>query len=227
MKQKMHPLAVDTNIKPLLITEQVAEILIKDIMNGVLKGGEQLVEIDLKNRFGISRTPLREAFRELEKNGFVDIIPRRGTYVKRLTRQDVEDVYDVRAPLEGLAAKQALKRRTPAFLQALEAALDGMERAYKDHDAKGFLNEHNNYHSIFIHASANPYLIDVLNKLRTLTNWHRIYFNFNVKDFERAFRVHQHIHSLFIAPDIESTEIEMVVKEHVLSGGAQLRQHLE
>ena len=102
-------------IRPLLILEQVIERLTDEIIKGKIQTGSQLVEIDLQKRFGISRTPLREAFRELERLGFVTIIPRRGAFVKKLTRQEVIDIYEMRSVLEGLAARLAFKEKKEAF----------------------------------------------------------------------------------------------------------------
>ena len=72
-----------TGFKQPPLVEQISIILTDTIIEGVLKGGEQLIEAKLQEQFGISKSPIREAFRVLEKNGFVEIIPRRGTFQKR------------------------------------------------------------------------------------------------------------------------------------------------
>jgi DNA-binding GntR family transcriptional regulator len=94
--------------KPLLLAQQVSQVLTDAILDGRLASGEQLVETKLQAEFGISRTPLREAFRELEKRGLVEIFPRRGAFVRQLSRQDIDDNFPVRAALEGLAATHRL-----------------------------------------------------------------------------------------------------------------------
>ena len=83
-------------IKPVLIIDQLIEKLREEISNGTLKGGAPLREVELQNRFGISRTPLREAFRELERLGFVEIRPRQGTFVIELYLKETVDIYEVR-----------------------------------------------------------------------------------------------------------------------------------
>jgi DNA-binding GntR family transcriptional regulator len=88
------------------LTQQISQTLIQAILNRTLRGGDQLVEIELQKRLGVSRSPLREAFRDLEKKGLVVIKPRRGTFVKKIARQDIEEHYPVLAALEGLAAQQ-------------------------------------------------------------------------------------------------------------------------
>ena len=98
----------DLRFRPHVLGQQVSHILTEAILEGVLKGGDQLVEAELQKQFGISRSPLREAFRDLEKKGLVFIIPRKGTYVKQLSRKDIEDNFPVRAMLEGLAAQEPI-----------------------------------------------------------------------------------------------------------------------
>ncbi|MFH1090070.1 MAG: GntR family transcriptional regulator, partial [Pseudomonadota bacterium] len=73
--------------KPSVIGEQISRVLTEAILEGILKGGDQLVELELQKHFGISRSPLREAFRDLEKKGLVVIVPRKGTFVKQITRE--------------------------------------------------------------------------------------------------------------------------------------------
>lgn len=115
-------------IKPVLIIDQLIEKLREEISNGTLKGGAPLREVELQNRFGISRTPLREAFRELERLGFVEIRPRQGTYVKEISLKETVDIYEVRSVLEGLAARLSMQRKDD-FLTSLESALAGMDHA--------------------------------------------------------------------------------------------------
>ena len=78
----------DFDFRPHVLGEQVSHILMEAILEGVLRGGDQLVEVELQKQFGVSRSPLREAFRDLEKKGLVVIIPRKGTYVKQVNRKD-------------------------------------------------------------------------------------------------------------------------------------------
>ena len=75
--------------------------MLKDgILSGKFKGGEQLLEDKLKREFDVSRTPLREAFRVLEKEGFVEILPWKGAFVKKISRKDVKEIFPLRANLE-------------------------------------------------------------------------------------------------------------------------------
>ena len=99
------------DLKSSVLGEQVSQILMETILEGVLKGGDKLVEAELQKKFGISRSPLREAFRDLEKKGLVVIIPRKGSFVRRITQKDIEENFPVRSVLEGLAAKEAFQKK--------------------------------------------------------------------------------------------------------------------
>jgi len=75
------------------LVDQIAMILKDDILTGRLKGGDRLFEDRLKNEFGVSRTPLRESFRVLEKEGLIEILPRKGAFVRKISRQDIEKFF--------------------------------------------------------------------------------------------------------------------------------------
>ena len=105
------------DFKPQVLGEQVSQILIDAILQGSLKQGDQLIEADLQQHFNVSRSPLREAFRDLEKKGLVEIIPRRGAFVRTVTTKDIEENFPVRATLEGLAASPAGSAREPDSVQ--------------------------------------------------------------------------------------------------------------
>ena len=91
-----------------------------DILNGRYKEHEELKEIRIGKELGVSRTPVREALRQLELEGLVQIIPNRGAFVTGIQENDVRDIYAIRALLEGLCARWATERITPEQLEAME-----------------------------------------------------------------------------------------------------------
>jgi DNA-binding GntR family transcriptional regulator len=95
------------------LVNQLTEFLTNAIIEGNLKEGQRLVENELQRTFGISRAPIRESFRILEKNGLVNTIPRRGSFVRNVTQKDVEENFPIRAYLESLAARLAVQNLTP------------------------------------------------------------------------------------------------------------------
>ena len=119
-EHKLEPIRLDT-YKPL--RDVVSEALRQAIKEGILKPGERLMEIQLADELGVSRTPIRGAIRKLDLEGFVVMIPRRGTYVADISLKDVVQVFEIRSALEELAAGLAAERITPDELEELERIL--------------------------------------------------------------------------------------------------------
>lgn len=213
--------------KPQMLVEQVTEALEAAILSGSLKGGTQLVEAELQKHFGISRSPLREAFRELEKNGYVEISPRRGCFVKKVRGRDVEEVYFVRIPLEAFAARLALQNRTSALVEELAEELAAMEAAQDAQNTRVYLKHHDRYHDTYIAASDNSVLIEILRKLRAHSNWHRFYFHFDMLHFGSSLDSHRDIQRLMADPDTTGDQMESGVRQHIAAGCARFQQHLK
>ena len=203
------------NFQPHVLGEQVSRILTEAILEGVLKGGDQLVEAELQKQFEISRSPLREAFRNLEKKGLVVIIPRRGTFVKRITRKDIEENFPVRAVLEGLAAREAYQKMTENALEEMSHVLQEMAKAVKENDTKAYWRNHLEFHDIFIKASSNDILIDVLKTLRMHSLWYRFSYQYYKEDLFRSLDVHQKIFNHFRNKDVDQQVIGKLVQEHI------------
>lgn len=201
--------------RSLTLVEQVAKALKDDILTGSLKGGDQLLEDRLKGEFGISRTPLREAFRVLEKNGLIEILPRRGAFVKRISRQDIEENFPVRANLEGLAARLAYTNFTQQDMEEMEEAFACMKEAAQRKDFSDYSTHHLVFHEIFINASKNETLISLLRNLRMHTLWHRYTYHYYKEDFKNSLKIHKRIIDLFKKKEVSPEEIEKIVRQHI------------
>jgi len=201
--------------RSMTLVEQVARALKEDILTGRLKGGDQLLEDRLKGQFGISRTPLREAFRILEKEGLIEILPRKGAYVKRISRQDIEENFPVRAKLEGLAARLAYPNITRQDIEAMEEAFAHMKEAAQRKDFSDYSTHHLAFHEIFINASKNETLIALLRNLRLHTLWHRYTYNYYKADFKNSLMIHRRIIDLFKKKKASPEEIERTVRQHI------------
>lgn len=130
-----------------------------DILSGKYKEREELKEVAIGEELGVSRTPVREAFRQLELEGLIEIIPNKGAYVTGITVKDVHDIYAIRALLEGLAARWACEHMTHEQMEAME------ENIYlsKFHAAKGH-NEQlaeldNQFHDI-LYSACNSKMLE-------------------------------------------------------------------
>ncbi len=159
----------DTNINEYMpLREVVFVTLRRQILRGELKPGERLMEISLANRLGVSRTPIREAIRKLENEGLVVMVPRRGAHVAEITRQELNDVLEVRLSLEILAITKACDRMKESDIRALKraeadfAAL--VEKSDTDLTVLGEADE--KFHDVIYEGTQNRRLIQILNNLR-------------------------------------------------------------
>ena len=166
------------------LRDVVFNTLRKAILKGELKPGERLMEIALAERLGVSRTPVREAMRKLELEGLVVMIPRRGAEVAEITRQDLEDVLEVRAALEELAVKDACEHITDEQLQDLKKAANEFKRSLEGTDLVACAEADIHFHEIIYAATNNKRLVQMLNNLREQMYRYRME---NLKD-KRTYR---------------------------------------
>ena len=206
------------------LVEQIAEFLTNAIMEGRLENGQRLVENELQRKFQISRAPIREAFRVLEKNGLVVITPRKGTFVRRISQKDIEENFPIRACLEGLAARLAIPNLEADDIEKMQLVLSRMTEEAKNSNFKSYLKYHNEYHQIFINACKNETLIQIILNLRRQAIWFRFSYLWHQENFEYAIRVHGEILKLFIKKDAE--RLESLVKEHILIALGRFLQFL-
>lgn len=136
------------------------------ILKGELKPGERLMEIQLAQRLGVSRTPVREAIRKLELEGLVLMIPRRGAVVAEITVQDLEDVLEVRAALEELAVRRACEHITLEELEELKKAGIAFKCGLEENNLLACVEADMAFHEIIYHAAQNKRLQQMLMNLR-------------------------------------------------------------
>lgn len=136
------------------------------ILRGELKPGERLMEIQLANKLGVSRTPIREAIRKLELEGLVLMIPRKGAEVAEITEKNLRDVLEVRESLEVLAVQLACERMTPEDIENLQVAAKAFEDIMETNDITKIAEADVHFHDIVYMATDNQRLIQLLNNLR-------------------------------------------------------------
>ena len=130
------------------LSAKVFHSIREDILNGKYQANEELKEKNIGDDLGVSRTPVREALRQLELEGLVHIIPNKGAFVEGVTLQDVKDIYEIRTLLEGLCARWAAERITQEQLEELEEIV--------------FLSDFHRFHERVYEACASKELTRVL-----------------------------------------------------------------
>ena len=146
---------------------QVFDKIRSDILNGKYKRGEELVESSIGKELGISRTPVREAIRQLELEGLVQLVRNKGAFVTGISEKDVRDIYLIRARLEGLAARMAAKNITPELLDAMEETVVLSEYHAKKEHYEQVCEMDSKFHKLLYKASGSRILE------HTLTDFHQ------------------------------------------------------
>jgi len=134
----------------------------RDILQGKFRKGEKLTEQQICDEYKISRTPVREAFKQLELEGLIKTIPNRGAFVVGLSSQDIEDMYELRKAYEVLAVKWAIQRITKNEFEELEEAFEFMEFYTQKKDTEKMLNINMKFHELIYDASHNEMLKHIL-----------------------------------------------------------------
>ncbi len=148
--------------KHLTLREKILETIRDSIISGALRPGEKVAEPELAERFGISRTPIREAFRQLESEGYLHVVPRKGAVVATFSQRDVEEFYAIKSILEGYAARRACEKLTPREIEKLQAINDRLHALAAEGDVKHFFKVHNSFHDLFVKAADNEKLTEML-----------------------------------------------------------------
>ena len=194
------------------------------ILTGALAPGERINESKLSAALKVSRAPIREACRQLEKHGMVQIIPRRGTFVTNIEVSDVKELYDIRASLESLAAEKAATNASPKDLQEFEAILETMEEAIKADDAKEYFRANMVFHRKIVLTSRNKNLEPLI---EGIYNKASLYRRTNLSVLDRmsiSYKQHKDIYKAIVAGNPMEASTQM--KHHVIDARDELLHSL-
>lgn len=146
---------------PDIVTRDISEKIIRN----EIKPGERILEAKIAEDLGISRSPVREALRILEKNRLVELIPRKGARVTRITAQHIEWYYDIYEALYCLVARKAAENADPEDLKKMQAALQSIETAADQGDVEAYYNGIFEYAAVGMQAARNPLLEQLVMEL--------------------------------------------------------------
>lgn len=155
------------------LAEQIRDRILARIMDGDLKPGDRLIELRIAAEMKTSQAPVREAIRELEAVGLVESHRNRGSRIRVISDEELRDMYDVRAQLEGYAAELVARKQAPVASD-LRACVEAMKQAADDKDSTAFSQHNSAFHRLIVEAADNVILLgfwETLNvKSRTLIN---------------------------------------------------------
>lgn len=160
---------IPVNSKPInrfSMREEVYNTLLKWIMEGELRPGEKLLDKDLAEKMGVSRTPVREALRRLEDKELVESSANRWTRVAEIAIEEPEMIYPILWSLEELAVAQAIEHMSESDFVKMEQANEALDKALASGDPVGASRADAKFHAIYIELSGNHFLITILQDLK-------------------------------------------------------------
>lgn len=207
------------------LRDVVFHTLREAILKGDLKPGERLMELQLAEKLGVSRTPIREAIRMLEQEGLAVTMPRKGAEVAKMTLKDMEDVLEIREALDELAVKVACTRITEEQLQKLRNSAARFEESTKTGNLKSIAEEDVSFHDIIYEATGNPKLVNLLNNLREQIYRYRVEYLKDSSNYPILVREHQAI--IDALKEKDEQRVVTAMHEHVSNQAAAVKDMIQ
>lgn len=195
------------------LRDVVFNTLRQAILRGELEPGERLMEIQLAQKLGVSRTPIREAIRKLELEGLVKMIPRKGAEVAHITEKDMRDVLEVRSVLEEFAVGLACSNITPEAITNLKASNKLFEVSIISRDVVKIVDADVHFHDIIYSMTGNQRLIQIINNLSEQMYRYRLEYVKDGRTHSILISEHNDIINRLAEKDVENAK--MVVKQHI------------
>jgi len=213
------------------LRDVVFNTLRKAILTGNIKPGERLMEVQLASMLGVSRTPIREAIHKLELEGLVELLPRRGAQVAKISEKSLKDVLEVRRALDVLIAELACERITKEQIKELEEAKVMFEKAVSNAEKNNvetaeLANADIAFHNIIMEATGNDRLLSLVNNLAEQMYRYRFVYLKDVSIHDDLIEEHRRIFEAISKRDIEMAKKtaalhidnqEKVIIEHIRS----------
>ena len=204
-----------------ITTADVARYIKERIKRGLFVAGQRMVEIDLSRETGASRARVREALRALAAEGLITIEAFRGASVKRFDRAEVEQIYQLREVLEGLAARLAAVRGEASGKARIGTLNTEMEALQRSGDRDGYARANEAWHQAIIAAAANPHLAETLERLRLPMLRFQFQAFYQRSAMADANADHRAVTTAVLAGD--GDQAEALMRQHVRGGLREIR----
>ncbi|MDH5287381.1 MAG: phosphonate utilization associated transcriptional regulator [Betaproteobacteria bacterium] len=214
-----HPIALlQAHTLPALVQRELTRL----ILAGQLTAGSKLNEIEVAQRLGVSRGPVREAFRALEESGLVRLEKNRGVFVREVTPAEADEIFELRALLDEFAGRRAAERATPADIAALTSAVDGMAAAADAGDADLYFDLNLAFHDRIVALAGNAKLASLYRRLvNELALVRRAAFD-RAGTLPRSILEHRAIVATIASGDADAAGRRL--REHVLASRDRVRR---
>ncbi len=195
------------------LTTVIFERIRDDILYGKYEKGEKIIEAKLAEEFNVSRTPVREALKQLELDDLVENIPNRGVVVKGISKQDIVDIFTIRLAIEGIAVEWAIERMEQEDMQKIKEVYELMEFYTFKKDVKKFAELNTKFHEAIYRATKSRYLENVLKNYQVFMKVVRYKSLEKPGRLEGALNEHKLIVDALMEKDVDRAKD--VVIEHV------------
>jgi len=172
------------------IKQQVYEIIKDDICNGVYTPGQRIEEVRLAENLQVSRSPIREALKQLVSDRLLVEYPNRGVFVRKYTPMDIEEIFDLRILLEDYALTRSVQNMTHAKAQELTNCQERMRLFHKQNDHEGYVKEDTRLHQFFIELGGNTLIVDTYDRVSSMIGQFRSYALKSQKRFDESLKEH-------------------------------------
>lgn len=206
------------------LRERIAESLRESIVKGEIRPGERLQEIEIAEQYQTSRTPVREALRQLESEGFLLIKPRRGAVVAPITSRDIQEFYELKSLLEGYAAEKAAEQLSERDIERMSRLNEELHRRYERQDIAGMIAVHNQFHEVFVQACGNERLSALIKTLVKQFQRYRIALS-HTDAVQESIKTHDDIVQAFRKRD--AAQAAILVRKNSLEGSEALLSKLK
>lgn len=209
------------------IRGQVYQILRGEISNGKYEPGTWLQEMELAERLGVSRSPVREALRKLVADGLLIEVPNKGVFVREFTVRDIDEIFDMRVMLESYGIRHSRKNMTSARLQQLFDKLKLLEQTYAAGDLEAYTRADEELHILIVSLGDNSLVSSTYDRVRSMNQQFRVLSLSSHRRFDESLSEHrQVIHALAVgdtdgADNINRVHLELAckaIKEQLQSG---------
>lgn len=198
-------------------TCKLRDALEDDIANGRLRPGDRLDEVGLAERFGVSRTPIREALQQLSATGLVKIAPKKGAYVAEISLPRLIEMFEVMAELEGMCGRLCARRMTRSEYDALVDALQACQKAAEEGDTDTYYYENERFHTMIYQGCHNEFLGEQSRQLHMrLKPYRRLQLRVRNR-VSRSLQEHEEIIAAIHAGD--EARAEASLKAHIVIQG--------
>lgn len=207
------------------IKHQIYQIIKKEICNGNYAAGQWLQEKELAEQLNVSRSPVREALKQLVDEGLAIEYPNKGVFVKEFTVKDIEEIYDVRILLESYAIKNSVKTLTSKNIQELMETLQLLVKYYEKNDLTHYIEVDTQLHQYIINLGGNSLIVDTYRRIYSQSQQFRIYSLTTQRRFDDSVTEHRSIVENICSGNWK--EADRVNKIHLALAREEIIQHFE